>query len=507
MRSTNGRRPRSNAPKDERPKMRPGFGRLGLIAVLLAVGGCVNSSEPQFEADPTYQEMVGKLRDSAAASAETRRQQDLDSVRQLTIVRASGGKGYLVSADLKGASVDLVVNRILTVTKQPYNLSNVRLGGRATVRFSRLPLVEALNLVLAASSLSVADVDGNLVFRNGSSIQAAAYRAADGGEDDRPVTESIALKNISSEEAISLLEGLYPAGSDQPNAIAVSYGALPDLNEVYVAGARNDVSDAVAVLNRADREVPHVLIEALVVEFDTTATAALGADIADAATGVFSGIALSPGAEAANIAFSFEQGAVNTNQLMAMIDFLVSHQKAQILSRPYLSVRSGQEANVEIVNDQYVAVGATSDGVNITSQGDITAGVRLEITPTVQADDIVRIEMTVEDLSFEPVGGNNILTERERKTARTSVSVPDGRAVVIGGLNQRRLTSSNAGIPWLRGVPVLNLLTAKQAGEDRTKEVVVYLVPRIWDPNGSPPPPNDFHVDTNPKTRYERLKH
>ena len=484
---------------------RTGLRWLSLVGVVLTLAGCISRDQPKFADDPAYQDLMAQFRDSAVENASRRQAEELAAVRLLRVVESSDGTGYVVSADLAGASVADVVNRILKAVKQPYDLSNAHLGGRATVRFNRLPLVQALNLILASRSLSVAEVKGMLVFRNGSAIEAASD-ASDGESGDNPIAESVALKNISSDEAVKLLEGLYPIGSDQPNSSVISYGALSDLNEVFVSGARKDVLGAVAVLNRADRAVPHVLIEALVVEFDTTATAALGADIANAASGVFSDASSSPGADSANLAFTFTKGATNVAQLMATIDFMVNHAKAQVLSRPYLSVRSGQAANVKIVNDQYLAVGSNSDGVNITSQTDIVAGVQLDITPTVQADNVIRLDMTVEDSSFEPVN-SNALAQREVKSAKTSVNVPDGQAVVIGGLNQRYITNTNSGIPWLRGVPVLNLLTAKQSGEDRSKEVVVYLIPRIWDPNTSPPmtPFPELHPTGDPETRFERL--
>src|SRR5690606_9679253 len=105
-------------------------------------------------------------------------------------------------------------------------------------------------------------------------------------------------------------------------------------------------------LNRADRQVPHVLIEALVVEMDVTAAVALGTDITDAASGRFSGMSLLPGAAGGNVAFSFLEGAMNPTELSVLIDLLVSQDKAQILSRPYLAALSNHQATIEIAQDR-----------------------------------------------------------------------------------------------------------------------------------------------------------
>ena len=99
---------------------------------------------------------------------------------------------------------------------------------------------------------------------------------------------------------------------------------------------------------------------------------------------------------------------------------------------------------------------------------------------------MIRMDVQVEDSRFVPTVGD-ILLEKEISTAATSVNVKSGQTVVVGGLKVREHQNTNAGLPWLRRIPLLNLFTADQSQSDDHRELVVYLTPRIWTPGMSPP--------------------
>ena len=102
------------------------------------------------------------------------------------------------------------------------------------------------------------------------------------------------------------------------------------------------------------------------------------------------------------------------------------------------------------------------------------------------ADEQIRLDLQVEESQFLPAVGE-ALVEVDRNTAQTAMTVRSGQTIVVGGLNVRRAETTNAGLPWLRRIPILNLLTADQSSFDQNKEVVVYLTPYIWNPNLDPP--------------------
>ncbi len=487
------------------------------MAVTLAAVGCV--PEPDFHEDEDLQTLLEAYRQRNAALQEQRRAREEAAIRRLEVEPAADGSGFLVGVDLVDAPLSRVVGRILEMSAAPFNLSAVRLGGSATARFSGLPLTSALNQLLNPHGVSVASRDGVLVFGQGGQIDpgaAAPAMAADGqdaatagGADDQPLYMEVGLRNLSAADAVTLLDDLYGGDDDDDDddGASVTFGSLPELNTVYLAGQRAAVREGVALLNRADREVPHVLIEALVVELDVTAAVALGTDITGGASGEFGGVSLLPGALGGNVSFSFLEGAMNPTQLTALIDLLVSQDKAQILSRPYLAALSNHQATIEIAQDRFVAVEETDSGSTITSPDSISAGVKLQITPVVAGDGMIRVDLQVEESEFEPTVGD-VLVQKDRNTAQTAMSVRSGQTIVVGGLNVRRLATTNSGPPWLRRIPLLNLVFAKQESLDQNKEVVVYLTPRIWAPAFDSPldQPHVPGVESRPLTDLERLE-
>lgn len=484
---------------------------LPALATLLA--SCIQ--EPAFYEDEELQTLLQAYRQRNAALEEQRRQREEATIRRLEIAPAPDATGFLVSADLLEAPLSRVVARILETTGVAFNLSNVRLSGRATARFDNLPLTRALSQLLNPHGISVASQDGVLVFRHGGRIDPVVAEADPANNGDAPpasgqtLYQEVGLQNLSAADAVALLKDLYGDSDDDDDdeSSTVTFGSLAELNTVYLAGDRASVLEGVALLNRADREVPHVLIEALVVELDVTAAVAIGTDITGGASGDFSGINLLPGGIGGNISFTFLEGAANPTQLSALIDLLVSQDKAQILSRPYLAALSNHQATIEIAQDRFVAVEESDSGATITSPDSISAGVKLDITPVVAGDGVIRIAMQVEESEFEPTVGD-VLVQKDRNTAQTAMNVRSGQTIVVGGLNVRRHATTNSGPPWLRRVPLLNLLLAKQDSLDQNKEVVIYLTPRIWTPEFDPPldAPHVPAVDARPLTDLERME-
>lgn len=484
-----------------------------LLALVVLVAGCVQ--EPAFYEDEDLRTLLQAYRERNAALEDERRRQDEAAIRRLEITPVPDGTGFLVSADLVEAPLSRVVARLLETTGVPFNLSNVRLRGRATARFDDLPLTRALSQLLNPHGISVGRQDGVLVFRHGGRIDTAVAEADSAGEEvtapaaGQTLYEEVGLQNLSAADAVALLKDLYGDNDDDDDdeSSTVTFGSLAELNTVYLAGERTSVLEGVALLHRADREVPHVLIEALVVELDVTAAVALGTDITGGASGEFSGINLLPGAVGGNVSFTFLEGAANPTQLSALIDLLVSQDKAQILSRPYLATLSNHQATIEIAQDRFVAVEESDSGATITSPDSISAGVKLDITPVVAGDGMIRIAMEVEESEFEPTVGD-VLVQKDRNSAQTAMSVRSGQTIVVGGLNVRRHATTNSGPPWLRRVPLLNLLVAKQDSLDQNKEVVIYLTPRIWTPELDSPldVPHVPGVDGGPFTDVERME-
>jgi pilus assembly protein CpaC len=69
------------------------------------------------------------------------------------------------------------------------------------------------------------------------------------------------------------------------------------------------------------------------------------------------------------------------------------------------------------------------------------------------------------------------------------MQVPSGQSIIIGGLMFNSRSSSNAGLPWLRRIPFLNLFTASRQRTQVDKEVLIVVTPHLYTPGLRTPLP------------------
>lgn len=297
---------------------------------------------------------------------------------------------------------------------------------------------------------------------------------------------TLPLKYLDVNTAATLLGGLYPQGSSY-SAPALTYGQQPKTNTLFLYGLPDEVQKAAAVLRKADRDPLHVVIEALIVEFDSDMLEQFAADISKLSVGPYSNIITNFGSLTENaLNFTYMPGANNRTELAAIINALVSVNKARLISRPYVSTLSGETANINITSDRYVVVETAQDGATITATNPVSSGITLNITPTILPDELIRMQVDVEDSQFIPTV-QNVAVEVDKNAAQTVMHVASGQAIVIGGLTLNRHTVGNSGAPWLRHIPGMNLLFADQELTRNKQEVVIYLIPYLWSPDLHPP--------------------
>ena len=95
---------------------------------------------------------------------------------------------------------------------------------------------------------------------------------------------------------------------------------------------------------------------------------------------------------------------------------------------------------------------------------------------------MVRMDIDVEDSEFVPTV-QNVAVEVDKNKATTNAQVESGQSIIIGGLILNRQSYSNAGFPWFRRIPLLNIFFADQERSDTKQEVVIFVTPHIWTPD------------------------
>ncbi len=385
-----------------------------------------------------------------------------------------------ISVDLKNARLDVVVKQILDGAKTEYINHNQNLSGTVTARFENRPLVEALTILLNQHGMKASRSGALIILEQDKSQDKLGKVIAtlpDGAEN---VHIDWPLQNIDIKRATDVLGKIYPIDKHKGKR-SINFASHTESNSIILSGSRSHVEEAIRLLDHIDEDSGHVLLEALVVEFNVDSFMDLGTRIESGASGELSNIFLDFANLAGNtISFTRVADAANTTSFSAMLNLLIEDEEARVVSRPYLSTVSGTEAHLEVAEDRFVVV-QSPNGLNVTVQ-EISSGIILDILPVVTQDQIIMLDISINESQFVPTLGN-IEQRRSRNTIKTSARVKDGETVIIGGLMLRTSAHSIAGIPGVRDIPIAKNLLNREEIVDKQTQVMIFITPHRWEPS------------------------
>lgn len=163
--------------------------------------------------------------------------------------------------------------------------------------------------------------------------------------------------------------------------------------------------------------------------------------------------------------------------LNAQLSMLAQEGKATVLAEPQLSARNGSPAKF-LVGGEFPYSVVTRDGVSILFK---PYGIKLEITPRVDRNGVIRAAIVTEvssiDSSISTVGGPALLTRR----TETEFNVREGESMVLSGLLQRESSTSVDKVPVLGDIPVLGALFRSKRYQNKETELVVFVTPTLVD--------------------------
>lgn len=466
----------------------------------------------------------------AAASATPERP---DGIRRLEVAGPPGDLARLtVTVELAQAQLGAVVRRLLDAAQAAYVLPDEAvLEAEVTARLEAVPLPMVLALLGREAGLEVVCRGATLVLRAGDGATpegcpgeparppAAPPRpASGGGTGGQPSTggwgqwggapaaggwgqggapapagpttaRALSLRYLESEGAARLLRESGQTGPGQgPGGAGITVVSSAAANRLVLQGPPAAVARATALLRQLDRPPSHVFLEALVLEMATNLLIQLGTDLQRAGFGELADLATGFGTSSA-LTFRYLHGTHNRTTLTTLVNLLVSTERARVVSRPFVSTMSAQPARIEIAEERYVITQQANAGSTVTGSQPVQAGISIGLTPVVGRDERIRLAVKIEDSEFSDAAIPNVSVAKVKSTAETTMVVASGQSVVIGGLTLSRRSESLAGLPWLRHVPGLSLLAAKQGESDTKMEVLVIVTAHVWRPGMGLPVP------------------
>jgi general secretion pathway protein D len=281
----------------------------------------------------------------------------------------------------------------------------------------------------------------------------------------------------------ALTESQTPPHFD-PDALKVS--VEKSTNSLLVMAPASRWHSLELSLQQLDRAPDQVLIEATVLEVTLNRDFQFGVDWAFvSANGKLSGVLSSSPTGAVQSTFPGLSVTYLNTGVKAVVNALASRTDVEVMSAPKLVALDNQTASLQVgdqvpvVVQQSQGTGAPGAPVVVNTQYRDT-GVILKIKPRINGDHTVLVDLSqeVSSVAKTTTSGIDSPTIQQRKF-ESSLQIPEGQTVALGGLISSGRDLGNSGVPLLKDIPLAGALFRTSSSGVRRTELIVLLSARI----------------------------
>jgi general secretion pathway protein D len=160
--------------------------------------------------------------------------------------------------------------------------------------------------------------------------------------------------------------------------------------------------------------------------------------------------------------------------------------QVKVLSAPRLLVLDNEPAHLQVGQEVPILTGtATSTlttGAPIVNSIDYhSTGVIMQVTPRVNSDGLVTLDLAQEVSDVAPPAANTATgspTFNDR-IVRTRLAVQDGQTVGVAGLIRDTAQEQNTGFPFLKDIPIISTILSTQNNTRTRTELLVLITPHV----------------------------
>ncbi|HEY5083128.1 MAG TPA: type II and III secretion system protein, partial [Rhizomicrobium sp.] len=223
--------------------------------------------------------------------------------------------------------------------------------------------------------------------------------------------------------------------------------------------------------------------------------------------------------------FSGILGVLDGYKINMVIDALDQAQGTDLLSAPKLTVLSTKHASITVAQRliyptdfsqiQATVQPAGGGGGNSTGGGGVAitagtpsnfftqnVGVQMEVTPTVEDDDSIDLDLTPAVTEFEgfiEYGGTSVAIQSgitatvpsgfiqpifDVRQVQTQVTIFDGATVVIGGLTRDEVKTISDKVPILGDIPLIGRIFQSKGESTQKRNLMIFVTANLISPGG-----------------------
>lgn len=283
----------------------------------------------------------------------------------------------------------------------------------------------------------------------------------------------------------------------------VSITADKATNSLIIAANKSDYEKIKELLKQLDVKRRQVLVEAMLLEVGVDDSTEIGTDFLTSGGGLDGGVAVKSDFGSADQSltslfqspqsmskFSVAAASAGTLSLpgglkipsqSVLLSAAQANSNVNVLSAPNILTTDNEEAEIVVgQNVPFLASRSTSDAnlnntFNQIDRQDV--GITLRLTPQISSQAFVTMKIFTEVSSV--VNQTDLGPTTAVRTSETTVISKDGQMVVIGGLLADTSNNSDAGVPYLKDIPVLGHIFKSANEEHRKTNLLIFITPRI----------------------------
>jgi len=310
---------------------------------------------------------------------------------------------------------------------------------------------------------------------------------------DERVLRTFYLENSETKD----METLIKTGIGSQTLTVVSNASL---GAMTVFGTPDEVAVAETIVNLHDKARGEVVVELEILEVNRNKLKQYGIELSNySASATFA-----PTGQNGELTGGFTNiraqvlSSLNVSDFVLSIPstitlrFLQNEDNARLLANPRLRAAEGKKTSLRIGTEVPIPVttftatqAGTSSFAPATSFNYKNVGVNLEITPRVNPNGDISLEM---DAEFSSIGADrnvgtganplNVPTFLTRKVTGT-LRLHDGETTLLGGLLASTDTDTFAGILGVQSIPILNKVLTSRKKTHEDQEILMSLTPHL----------------------------
>jgi general secretion pathway protein D len=267
-------------------------------------------------------------------------------------------------------------------------------------------------------------------------------------------------------------------GADLANGMRIIADRRNNALLIYATAGEYSIMDG--MLRKIDIIPLQVLIEATIAEVTLNDTLQYGTQYYLKTHGIAFTLGPTPALPTTFTGFGLNQSA------HVLFKALADVSQVKVLSAPQLLVMDNQPAHLQVGQEVPILTGtATStlaSGAPIVNSIDYhSTGVIMQVTPRVNSDGLVTLDLAQEVSDVAPPAANTATgspTFNDR-IVQTRLAVQDGQTIGVAGLIRDSAQEQNTGIPFLKDIPVISTLLSTQNNTRTRTELLVLITPHI----------------------------